>query len=78
MTETEKLLLNALEQLQKTHSATVRALNSRMDKLEAVCAELSKNQALQADILRDLQGDREALERLSQDLAQSLSALRRS
>lgn len=77
MTETEKLLLNALEQLQETHSATVQALTSRMDKLERLIAQLANNQSEQGQLLQNLQSDRQALERLSQDLASTLGDLKR-
>lgn len=77
MTETEKLLLNALEQLQETHSATVQALTSRMDKLERLIAQLANNQSAQGQLLQNLQSDRQALEQLSQDLANTLGDLKR-
>lgn len=77
MMETEKLLLNALEQLQEAHSATVQVLTARMDKLERLIAQLASNQSAQGQLLQNLQNDRQALERLSQDLANMLGDLKR-
>lgn len=40
MTETEALLLNALEQLQTTHSATFQELSNRLETLEKTQGKL--------------------------------------